>query len=473
MKKLFLFFMCVCLAACGGGSGGSGSFVPGAGGGAANIDKYATGVGQVDENAKISNQNVVRMDSSVYDENGRTAYLKSVFGEDEYNKMINEMMGNESAPDQGSWSASRSATVANFAAKRANDNQSNELKNVCKNTHDCNQAIFDNMLTVLQNIDNLESYDWKDIRNALIAAGYKGDLSGMTDDIKQWIKNNQNEIKDIATNQGYYNLENAAFSALTTTGVSDILRMWVDDSGEIEAIQFVRGDHTYNPEAMYKRIERDGNSNEFKFAANNQITGGFIVNSYAKNLGLSYADFGVITTSDGSTYNGQLLDNVAIPYAGGYMVKNIDKTTVTDSITFNGTAAGMVEAPNSVGGRMDIRDDNATLVLASGSETLSAKFDNWYNVTVVNNFNYGNRIGSVTFYGGDNISDEKFELAQTGNVGTQGAYFESGYFGDDGKPSEAVALFQYQQNVKPSDRDNGNVNLFMGFGGKTQQQPQQ
>lgn len=473
MKKLFMFFMCVCLAACGGGSSGSGSFVPGAGGDAANIDKYATGVGQVDESAKISNQNVVRMYSSVYDENGRTAYLKSVFGEDEYNKMINEMMGNESAPDQGSWSASRSATVANFAAKRANDNQSNELKNVCKNTHDCNQAIFDNMLTVLQNIDNLESYDWKDIRNALIAAGYKGDLSGMTDDIKQWIKNNQNEIKDIATNQGYYNLENAAFSALTTTGVSDMLRMWVDDSGEIEAIQFVRGNHTYNPEAMYKRIERDGDSNEFKFAANNQVTGGFIVNSYAADLGLSYADFGVITPSAGSTYNGQPLDNVAIPYAGGYMVKNIDKTTVTDSITFKGTAAGMVEAPNSVGSRMNIRDDNATLVLANGRETLSAKFDNWYNVTVVNNFNYDNRIESVTFDGGDNISDKKFKLAQTGNVGTQGAYFESGYFGDDGKPSEAVALFQYQQNVNPSDRDNGNVNLFMGFGGKTQQQPQQ
>ena len=111
--------------------------------------------------------------------------------------------------------------------------------------------------------------------------------------------------------------------------------------------------------------------------------------------------------------------------------------------------------------------------MANGRETLSAKFDNWYDVTVVNNFNYGNRIESVKFDGGDNISDEKFKLKHTGNVGTHGAYFESGYFGDDGKPSEAVALFQYQQNVNPADHDNGNVNLFMGFGGKSQQQPQQ
>ena len=45
--------------------------------------------------------------------------------------------------------------------------------------------------------------------------------------------------------------------------------------------------------------------------------------------------------------------------------------------------------------------------------------------------------------------------------------FEKGYFGDNGVPEEAVMLLQYQQHVGQSQED-GNLNVFLGFGGKAQ-----
>ena len=51
------------------------------------------------------------------------------------------------------------------------------------------------------------------------------------------------------------------------------------------------------------------------------------------------------------------------------------------------------------------------------------------------------------------------------NVQNEQVYFDTAYYGDNKTPEEAVALFQYQQQVGQS-QDDGNINVFIGFGGK-------
>lgn len=459
MRKSVFFVSLLALAACGGGSSGTGGIV---GSGQSDVGVNPT-FGAVSEEVKASNAKILTMDSTISDESKRTAYLKSVFG-DEYDDVMAMVQGTDSPV---LFSLNRDSSV------RANSN------NICKSERDCNQLIFDKMLETLSNLDNIDYLDEKSVRYALIAAGFKDSLPGHWDDIKAYIKEHADEIKNKAEDvfntpgQGKpedIRLDGAFFSALVTSGASDVMTLQVDDEGKVVGVKFDdvgSGSSNYSPEKLYSGLNRIGDTNKFEFDSQN-TSGSFIMESYAKELGLKYTDFGVLTADNGTTISGADASGTVIPFMGGYLAKNISSEDLKEDVTFRGIAKGMVNPANETGAQdLAIEDKNATLAFnkTTGEETFLASFDNWYDVKLVNR---GDRVQSFDIDDSGRQIDKNYQMKNPLNSGAnENLSFEKGYFGENGVPEEAVMLLQYQQQVGQSEND-GNVNVFLGFGGKAE-----
>ena len=204
--------------------------------------------------------------------------------------------------------------------------------------------------------------------------------------------------------------------------------------------------------------------------------------SYAQDLGLRYSDFGVlvgaenakitVTDEDGNVSERDL-SGYKLPFAGGYDVKRIDdKTQIASNVTFYGFANGTVEPANASGAKaLPIESKNATLTFnaANGEEHLTANFDNWYKLDVIKN-----GMGQVTWVNTDDCGRRiptEYVVKDTplaGGAQNESVYFNTEFYGDDNIPAEAVALFQYQQKVMDTPKEgDGNLNIFLGFGGRT------
>lgn len=458
MKKSVFLTSLLALAACGGGAGNVGG---------AGDPFLPPTVGDVTEEVRNSNAVILSMESTVPDETKRTQYLKNAFG-DEYDEVMNSMKGQSGA------------TVA-FSTGRGSSAKAN---NVCKSERDCNQMLFDKMLEVLNNLDNLDSLDHKSVRYALIAAGFKKDLPGNWDDIKQYIQENIADIKDKA--EKVYNtpgqgmpeqirLDDAVFSALITSGASDLMTLKVDSEGKVVGVKFTdvgSGSSQESPDNLYAGLKRIGDTNMFDFNSDT-TTGKFIMESYAKELGLKYSDFGVLIADNGTTVSNNDISGFAIPFMGGYKSKHISTKDLPADVTFKGIAKGTVNPANASGAsNLMIEDKNATLAFnkATGTETFSASFNNWYDIKVVNQ---GDRVQDfqVDDKGRDIGKDYQLKNKPLQAGPNEQVSFENGYFGEEGVPEEAVVLLQYQQKVMndPSVNDgDSNLNLFLGFGGKAQ-----
>lgn len=486
MKKSILLTSLLALAACGGGSGGgtSGGIINPTPGEVVRPEYEGT----VSADIVDSNKKILSMDSSVLDDSATTAYLKEQFGEDGYNEYLAELRGENTETEVSTQSLTNRAGTS-----RKNGNSD---KNICKSEHDCNQMIFDNMLAVLNDLDNLDTMDEKDVKNALIAAGFKDEIPGTWDDIKDWIRGNATEIinqgEEVYNTPGKglaeFKLNNAEFKTMLTTmktGLpADEMTLNIDEkTGEVIGIKFAdvgSGSGEHNPEIFYNEgIDRKEATNEFVFddeVASNS-SGSFKMESYAnaKELGLRYSDFGVLVATDGTKVNGNDISGYQIPFVGGYEVKHIAAADIrsnedlTEEIFFKGIAKGTVEAPNESGKPvLAIEDNNAYLAFSreNGSETLSANFDNWYKVDISKtpeggyDFKY-NADGKTI----DEHYQFKHEPSFNGTVPNEQVLFDTAYYGDNKTPEEAVALFQYQQQVGQS-QDDGNINVFIGFGGK-------
>lgn len=494
MKKSILLTSLLALAACGGGSGG------GTSGGIINPTpgeivrpEYD---GSVSADIVDSNKKILSMDSSVLDETARTAYLKEQFGEDGYNEYLAELRGENSETEVSTQSLTNRAGTS-----RKNGNSD---KNICKSEHDCNNKIFENMKTVLNDLDNLDTMDEKDVKNALIAAGFKDEIPGTWDDIKAWIRGNATEIinqgEEVLNNPDKgkateFKLNNAEFKILTTTivdqendqpGQADKMTLKIDEgTGEVIGIKVepkTTQSAQENPAILFKEegIARKEGTNEFDFNSD-RTSGELIMKSYAQELGLRYSDFGVLVAKDGATYTSdegevRKMDGYNLPFVGGYEAKHIAAADIRSNedlateIKFEGIAKGTVEAPNESGKpALAIEDNNAYLAFSreNGSETLSANFDNWYKVDISKTpeGEYGFK------YNADGKTiDEHYQFKHKpsfikGSVPNEQWYFDTAYYGDNKTPEEAVALFQYQQQIG-QDKDNGNINVFIGFGGK-------
>ncbi len=218
--------------------------------------------------------------------------------------------------------------------------------------------------------------------------------------------------------------------------------------------------------------------------------------SFGKELGLAYSDFGKIVVSDG--------DNEF--FHGGYDDKKIALNTVQNigkTMNFKGKAVGIVEKSfnDTTTGKIDIAGDANLAVSDMGNETLSANFTDWYDVTVMRNKDGTNSIAFDNWKNGAN-TDYQFKHIDSNNdvVARPDGYtveqftenrtpsasdydnvvtgFTEGslvldYYGPNvgTGPTEFSGLVMYHEGM-PVPKQNGSgyddrgVHFMMGFGGK-------
>lgn len=213
------------------------------------------------------------------------------------------------------------------------------------------------------------------------------------------------------------------------------------------------------------------------YAGSDNVEAKVTYESKAKNSGLSYSDFGTVHI-DGM--EGFLPVNETFVFAGGMDAKRIkDKDAiqgdVQGDITFTGNAVATVIHQDYTGGERventKTFDGSANLVFNSGAETLTTKFDNWYDVTVTSNTNKNNY--NITFEN-NTMSDEDKQYYQFnndatytvsdfvgGNIST-GSYgaVDIGYYGDNGVAEEATGYVAYGKHIDT----NKELNAQIGFG---------
>ena len=149
---------------------------------------------------------------------------------------------------------------------------------------------------------------------------------------------------------------------------------------------------------------------------------GTVYTSYAKNLkngtgNLLYSDFGLVEWDEIRTNTDDANDKEEIHankvFAGGYDAMKMDPK---NSMEFTGDAVGGVNYKKIVEGDYGVVESNtmqleggkATLKFANGTENLNVTFNNWYDVDVTKNLNA--YTGSISFFGGDTITDNKFKF---------------------------------------------------------------
>jgi len=272
-------------------------------------------------------------------------------------------------------------------------------------------------------------------------------------------KNITQMVSEIDVNNIAYRLNDVDFDTLAQVGDTDEMKILLNANGRISGVQLI-GNNTN------QTMARNGDTNTFNYNAGNDTATAEYV-SYGADVGLKYADFGVMEI-DGNR-NGVAYNRV-VPFAGGYDIKEIDDDLITADATFTGIARGTVTGPNAAK-TAELNDNNAKLTFnaATGAEQFSAKFDNWYNVTVDKTA----RGITANFDDTGKTIDAglRFKNPPTANMddgfnrtGTEAIVFDTEYFGDNNTPTEAVALFQYQQAQTADPTQNTNVTI--GFGGK-------
>ena len=143
--------------------------------------------------------------------------------------------------------------------------------------------------------------------------------------------------------------------------------------------------------------------------------------SYAKEMKLAYSDFGLLnrtsykeyTNNDGKPQKDKLEETIV--FAGGYESKKVDAKDLAGDMTFKGRAVGGVnvletdnhgDISNPDNKNLSL-DGDATLRFNSGAQTVTAEFDNWYDV-IAETDNDGNT--KLTLENGDKIADADFKF---------------------------------------------------------------
>lgn len=253
-----------------------------------------------------------------------------------------------------------------------------------------------------------------------------------------------------------FNLKDVDFKTMITPHQVDKMQFLVDDSGKIKGIVFAPADGqnlNHIPQNWLSSIDRIGD-NTFQ-TSNATMT----YDSYAKNLGLKYTDFGAVGIDYDVDRNRGHFD---APFIAGYEQKRITDMPAGETV-FVGVAKGTVEYAADTNTHLPIQDSHAQLIFnnSTHNETLNADFDNWYAVSITKN---GDTI--TMNLETQHTEDDRYILTQTNKTYD---YFHADYYGDNGVPSEATALFQYQEKINPElDVTDNNKTVYIGFGGKTE-----
>lgn len=225
----------------------------------------------------------------------------------------------------------------------------------------------------------------------------------------------------------------------TGAGADTTLTFSVDETGRIVGVSVGGVDYA-----------RNGDTNTF---TNGDSTLTYDSGVISQNTGiLSYSDFGVYQITTGGVAGND------IPFAGGYAAQKIAEnniqTAIDSDVTFSGGAVGTVS--NSENQVLNISDDRTTLVFSkeTGTSTLTANFENWYNISVVKDMNATD--ANITFSGYS--GPDGYQLSD--GVSSGAASMNVGYYGPNpstGIPTEATGLIGFT---------GGGVDMNVAFGVK-------
>lgn len=253
---------------------------------------------------------------------------------------------------------------------------------------------------------------------------------------------------ELADNAIVLTVDNATLTA--TNGYK--MKFKIDDSGEIIGMTLTRDSGDVD-------LAKLGDSRTFY---GSDIENGRVLEldyvSDAKQMGLSYSDFGLINITS-SMDGDQRVDEFLMPFAGGYDDKKIAVADIDSDMTFTGRATGRVaKGAHIVQLQQDAaRPTTLTFDTQSKTSTLNANFKNWYDVTV-------DSTGAISFTdykdnepGGTPID---MQLATTPNddgvITANGANMNVGYYGPSTTPTEATGTVQFTET--------GGVQMDMAFG---------
>lgn len=230
--------------------------------------------------------------------------------------------------------------------------------------------------------------------------------------------------------------------------------------------------------------------------------------SYAKDMKLVYSDFGTLTkNSNFSKPVQEGMEKETFVFAGGYEDKKIEVADLSEDMNFIGRAVGAVNVAYGNNGDEDDNqsldplnlDGKATLTFnkATGQQTVSAEFNNWYDVTAeaaangnpdkltLNNWKNGTA-NDYKFRGQSEYVVNDFTTAKQLAVDPNTAIeagpgdhsdpafgaLNIGYYGDKGIPSEATGYLYYEEGRAFNDTGSydkiKNISVNIGFGAQRQ-----
>ena len=255
---------------------------------------------------------------------------------------------------------------------------------------------------------------------------------------------------ELIKNTTVLTVDNATLTA--TNGYK--MKFKIDDTGEIIGMTLTRdsGDVV---------LDKLGDSSTFY---GSDIENGRVLEldyvSDAKQMGLSYSDFGLIDITS-SMGDEQTPDGFSVPFAGGYDDKKIAVADIDSDMTFTGRATGRVaKGAHAVQLQQDAaRPTTLTFDTQSQTSTLNANFNNWYDVVV-------DSTGAISFKNykdnnpdGTNIDMQLAATADDGVITKNGANMNVGYYGPSTTPTEVTGTVQFTE----TGVDNG-IQMDMSFG---------
>ena len=198
------------------------------------------------------------------------------------------------------------------------------------------------------------------------------------DCIVNWRENNAIQFATSANTLMNYTTELTVDNATLTATNGYQMKFTIDpDTGEIDGMTLTRDSGDVD-------LAKLGDSHTFY---GSDIENGrnleLAYDSFGKEMGLSYSDFGLINIQSSMDSDHQV-DAWLVPFAGGYDDKKIAVADIDSDMTFRGRAVGTAtkgEDSINLGG-------TATLNFKTGdtpTSELAANFDNWYNVTITQN----------------------------------------------------------------------------------------
>lgn len=275
------------------------------------------------------------------------------------------------------------------------------------------------------------------------------------------------------------------------------------------ALGLIQSDGNLEVEVAREEVDVGKNPNKFIFYNldyNKDETTTYT--SYAKNMKLVYSDFGTLTkNSNFSKPVQEGHEKETFVFAGGYEDKKIEVADLSEDMNFIGRAVGAVNV--DYGNNGDEKDNEslnplnldgkATLTFnkATGQQTVSAEFNNWYDVTAeaaangnpdkltLNNWKNGTA-DDYKFRGQSEYIVNDFttakQLAADPDTAIEAApgdhsdpafgALNIGYYGDKGIPSEATGYIFYEEGRAFNDAGSydkiKNISVNIGFGAQRQ-----